>query len=100
MTNEAAAKAKALLLEEVKTGKLGWYYISISNLSEFYGGCLIEARGPTEAWFLMHRLGIYPAGGSYSTSTSGPFDPEPMQKIPEEQRWRRLSQEEVHTLGE
>lgn len=48
MNDEAKERIRSSLFKDVTTGKLGWYYISVAD-TEFRGGYLIEARGPTEA---------------------------------------------------
>jgi len=90
---EIAQRIQTLLLEELRAGKLGWYYVSVADDDEFKGGYFIEARGPTEANHLLHTLGWWVQG--CCTKTQGPL---PEEKIPESYRWRRLSKEEVKAI--
>lgn len=92
----ARASIQEALLMEVKADQWGWYYISVAN-DTFQGGYVIKARGHTEAWRLLHGLGWWTEG--CSTETTGPIPEETLKKIPEEQRWRRLSKEEALHLG-
>lgn len=85
-----------LLLPELKAGRLAWYYISLAG-AEFHGGFLVRACGPINAGMMLHQLGWYVPG--CETLTSGPITPEIMSKIPQEMRWRRLSQAESMSLG-
>lgn len=98
--NEEAVKARirTMLLEEVRTGTLAWYYISVASVGQFHGGYFVQARGPTEAWTLLHRLGWYPYGTDAETETTGPYTDEEMNSPegpPPDKRWRRLSKEEL-----
>lgn len=92
---EVKKKVQAKLLEEVKSDQpRQWYYISMVR-EKFEGGVFLLAHGPTDAWLLLHRLGLYVEG--CETSTMGPID-ENMKKVPEDLRWRRLSREEVESI--
>jgi hypothetical protein len=94
MTADAKVRLQAMLLKEVKEGKREWYYISSATATTFHGGFYLMAHGPTEAWTLYHRLGWHTEG--CSTQTSGPIDQDIMDNnVPMEDRWRRLSKEEV-----
>jgi hypothetical protein len=88
-------KIAALLLEEVKAGKMDWWYISVADEKEFKGGYIIEARGRTEAWCLFHSLNWCPK--DVSTQVTGPITEE-MGRVPEGFRWRRLTKEEALSL--
>lgn len=74
MTPEELRKRLAeLVLAELKANndKPEWYYISIAAPRSvgFVGGCYVKARGPMEAWKLMHTLNLYPddCGGETQT---------------------------------
>lgn len=82
------------LLPELKHGKLEWWYISVAGPDGFDSAWLIEARGPTEAWCLLHRLYRMPDG--CETNTWGPVI---VASVSEDKRWRRLNRTEAEGLG-
>jgi hypothetical protein len=89
-------RIRRLLLEDVKTGSLSWFYISVAD-TEFRGGYVIQARGPTEAWTLFHRLDWGYKGANTITC---PIPEEQMVNIPASMRWRKLTKDEANKLGE
>lgn len=98
--SEMKAKVASLLLAELKSGdKAGWYYISVANerTQQFEGAYLLYAAGETDAWCRAHNLNWIPR--DCSTLTNGPISAEMMLKIPEDQRWRKLSADEARNLG-
>lgn len=84
------------LLNEVKKGKLRWYYVSMATQTEFRGGFHIEARGPAEVVLLMHGLRFREDGTELQIVD--PIDTEIVKEIPESMRWRKLSLEEVKSI--
>jgi hypothetical protein len=84
-------RIRRLLLEDVKTGSLSWFYISVAD-TEFRGGYVIQARGPTEAWTLFHRLDWGYKGANTITC---PIPEEQMVNIPASMRWRKLTKDYV-----
>ena len=96
---DVKARVAELLLPELKNGVEEWYYISIADEKEFYGGYLVKGYGFTDAWCKVHNLNWFPRGGRHSTETTGPISEETMAKIPTSQRWRRLNKEEAENLG-
>jgi hypothetical protein len=97
---EVKKRRQAMLLEDVSKGTLSWWYISVANDDEFKGGFFLQARGPTEAWCLLHNLGWFPYNEGCDTQTYGPI-PEDLidEEAPAEFRWRKLTKEEVTNLG-
>lgn len=91
-----SARIRNLMLDEAKTEKLDWYYISVAD-EKFRGGYLIKAQGPTVAWRFLHAFGWWVDG--CSTSTNGPISDEVMAKIPDDMRWRKLTKDEALNLG-
>lgn len=93
MTNEERReRVREMILEEVKGGTLPrWFYISIVTGGKFYGGVLLSARGPTEAWTLAHALSFIPKD-SWTTTMDVPEDK--VAEIPEGYAWRLLTEEE------
>ena len=59
---KAVAKKRyvAMLREELKSDVLKCYYIIIAKPGKFLGAVVIKARGPIEAWRLMHSLSFFP----------------------------------------
>ena len=88
-----------LILEECKVGILKWFYISIANEKEFLGGYILQAFGPTHAWTTLHALGWYPRGSDAGTETTLVPD-DVIDAMPPSTLWRKLSKEEVESLGE
>lgn len=99
MTDETKKRIQHRQSEELKEGNLSWYYISIANQTSFYGGLVIRACGPTDAWRKMHSLGLFPYGTDHSTRIYGPIPEDKMQRIPEDMRCRLLNKEEALNLG-
>jgi hypothetical protein len=97
--NPAQVKQRVvtLLLAEIspEDAKRQWYYISIRHYTGSFYGCFVNAFGPTDAWRLMHILGLYFHDVDQDTSTMGPIDEEAMQKVPKDKRWVRLPKAEV-----
>ena len=97
MDKSITERVRELLLGEVRSGEMRWYYISVAD-ERFRGGYFIEARGPTEAWTLLHRLGWYEPG--CSTATYGPVPPDRIERfVPGPMRWCRLEKDQVIGLG-
>lgn len=96
---ELKKRVAELLVEEVKNNPLEWYYVSMVHVPThtFAGGFVIEARGTTEVFCLMHSLNF--TEKDCETQTAGPIEKEVMEKIPKELRWRKLSKEESTNLG-
>jgi hypothetical protein len=94
-TTEVRARISKALLEELKQDVFNWYYISIADNKAFWGGYIIKARGPTEAWCLMHSMNWYPKGSECGTQTTEIPD---ITKVPEDMRWRKLTQEDLNRL--
>lgn len=84
------------LLEEVRTGKLGWYYISMASEAGFAGAVVVEARGPAEANNLMHSLGLYQEG---CESLCLPVPEEALPMIKDSEKYRLLNKREAENLG-
>lgn len=62
MTDNALARFRQQLLAELKKDDPPrWFYISMAGPGGFWGSAFIKARGPTEAWRLLHNTGLYPA---------------------------------------
>jgi hypothetical protein len=88
MVDEVKKRIQEELLKEVKNDKMEWWFLGMVD-----GGCFIKARGPTEAWRLLHGLGFWIRGG---TNSVGPIDQSTIDKmVPESNRWRKLTVEEV-----
>lgn len=93
MTDDAKKRFREMLLHDIKNGIMEWYYIGMDD-----GGCFLRARGPTEAWSLMHALGYY-GNNTTGTTTSGPIDNKTMDdKIPLDMRWRKLTHVEIANI--
>lgn len=97
MRNELRKRVGAMVLEEVKSGTLDWYYISIAGDAGFYGAYLIQARGPNEAWNLLHLCFGVPE--EHETLSNGPVPDAVMAKVPVELRWRLLTRDEAEKIG-
>lgn len=88
---------RELMLDEMKEGKLRWYFISTANEQEFTGGWLVRALGPTHAVHTLHVMGWFPKGSS--TQTTGPIPGDAVDRVPHELRWTKLTKEQAENLG-
>lgn len=93
---EVKKRTASMLLKELQRGVREWYYVSNADSDRFLGGYLVQAFGPTDAWRIYHAMNWHQPG---STATYGPLDPDSLVMVPEEQKWCRLTREEVLTLG-
>lgn len=90
-------RVASLLLPELQSGKLEWYYISVARPGKFDSGWLIKARGPTEAWCILHRIYKMPEG--CNTDTTGPLPDDFAAKVPAGLLWSKLTETEAKNLG-
>jgi hypothetical protein len=93
-----ARMAKLLLAELRPETPEAWYYLTMVLEGQgFFGGWFIRAHGPVQAWDIVDHLhGVL---RDSQTLTHGPFSDEVMTKIPDEQRWRRLTLAEATELS-
>jgi hypothetical protein len=97
--DEKLKRFQGLLLEDVLSGKLRWFYISMAGPKGFIGGVFIEARGPTEAWRLLHGLGLYPPGSGAETQTYE-VPAEKVAYVTADRTYRRLSKADLEKMDE
>lgn len=93
-------RVAASLLAELRSGEAaGWYYISMVHVptNTFRGGYFLFAQGPTDAWCKMHHLNW--CEQDCETNTLGPATADTMLKVPDNMRWRKLTEGEVIGLG-
>lgn len=88
---------RELMIDELKEGKLRWYFVSTANEQDFTGGWLVRALGPTHAVSILHTMGWFPRGST--TQTQGPFPGEAVDRVPMDQRWTKLTKEQAENLG-
>lgn len=102
MHDETRARIARMLLAELIADQYRWYYISILTVNPLDpdkvvgGGCFIRGAGPTDAWGIAHRLRLIPEHSQ--TSTMGPIESENITKVPEDKRWRYLTEEEITSI--
>ena len=96
MQDETKIRIANMLLGELKLDKDDWWYISIISIKEGVGGCIIKGKGPTDAWLKAHKLMLIPPDST--TNTMGPIEAENIKKVPEDKRWRYLTEEEVTSI--
>lgn len=93
MNDPQKRRAELLLIDLKSMDTPRWYYISLASAKGFVGAYFLKCRGVHEANVLMHALGWYEAG--CETQTLGPIDDNVMRGVPEEDRWRKLSRDEI-----
>lgn len=92
---EWLAKVNAMTDEELRTGQLGWWYLSFVDDSrpkgdQFVGGIFVKAYGFGTAVRKTHKLGINP-GGEIQGVPAPPGMPAP----PWNYRHRLLTRKEI-----
>lgn len=90
---EFQQRLNTLLAQEGKN-PLSWWYLSYAGETEFLGGLIIQAHGPTEATYLSRHRGISPGGEVLILQV--PDDQLP----PDEYRNRLLTRQELNTFWE
>lgn len=93
---QVARRLRRKLLAEVRTGQLGWYYISMASPTGFKGAAVVEARGPIEANFLFHNLGFYQEG---CETLCLPVPEAALPHIKPSEKYRLLNETEALNLG-
>lgn len=94
---EFERRTAELLLEEMRSNPVEWYYISFAEEKDkggFLGGLYIRASGTLSAIKLAVSRGLNPGGEAL---VYGPIDDETIeQHVPADKRNRLLSKEEVN----
>ncbi len=93
-TDPRRKKIAELLLAEMDQ-PLRWFYISVAN-ERFLGGVYLKARGPTEAWTLLHSFNLYPRDMEAGTSTTEiPEEHQERIEAAKDKHYRLLTREEI-----
>lgn len=84
----------ARMLADEEGQPMRWWFLSFAAPGKSLGAVLVEARGPTSALRLTHRLGINPGGQVMTSEVLAEY----AARIPESMRHRLCSRKEWESL--
>ncbi len=89
---------RCMLKEELMSDKpRKWYLVSLIG-EKYEGGYFIRAHGTTDALFIFHNMGWYPPKCGAETMVNE-IPHETMVKVRPDQRWCKLTAEELDLIG-